>query len=385
MIMKTMALPDKKSDLPSTPKGRSYSDVAKRTVITKTSLMNLAATDSSTNGYLISDNTQPDTTIRSTIWRHARVSNGFFLDISKIPNVTEQQHLEYLADQHGGARNFNGIKFIGKNKERYLEVYPVPDIITSFTTQGVYYENPRLRLLPCKALEGEGEVVQLNLSELPPLGEDRITSELSEVLTKFGNIMDFGLKYESSRGFFTGLGYAVIQRPKANSFNKLEHIIYFNGGKEFCYATFPDIPVWCRYCHSEDHTKYECAKSKARILCYSCDKYGHISKECPSPARSKKNGTKPFKKQRKINRASEQVEDIDSQSTAQLPPSHELLKSQWAPPKSPTILYNGTQTQAIVEDQSFFSSNPFEALLCSGKVIKGSNKTKEYFLRLNFI
>ncbi|KAG1368970.1 hypothetical protein G6F61_012730 [Rhizopus arrhizus] len=87
-----------------------------------------------------------------------------------------------------------------------------------------------------------------------------------------------------------------------------------------------------------------------------------MSKECPSPARSKTNGTKPFKKQRKINRPSEQVEHIDSPSTAQLPASHELLKSQWAPPKSPTIQYNDTQTQAIVEDQSFFSSNPFEAL-----------------------
>ncbi|KAG1131943.1 hypothetical protein G6F37_013459 [Rhizopus arrhizus] len=111
-----MALPDKKSDLPSTPKGRSYSDVAKRTVITKTSLMNLAVTDSSTNGYLTSDNTQPDITARSTIWRHARVSNGFFLNISKIPNVTEQQHREYLADQYGSARNFNGIKFFGKKQ-----------------------------------------------------------------------------------------------------------------------------------------------------------------------------------------------------------------------------------------------------------------------------
>ncbi|KAG1124689.1 hypothetical protein G6F38_013886 [Rhizopus arrhizus] len=100
-----------------------------------------------------------------------------------------------------------------------------------------------------------------------------------------------------------------------------------------------------------------------------------MSKECPSPARSKNNGTKPFKKQRKINRSSEQVEDIDSQSTAQLPPSHELLKSQWAPPKSPTTLYNGTQTQSIVEDQSFFSSNPFEALHEKSK--EGDDEEKE--------
>jgi hypothetical protein len=239
-----MALPDKLSDPPSTPKGRSYSDVAKRTVITKTSLMNLADTDSLNSEHFNSDITNPNNIVKSAIWRHARVANGFFLDISKIPNVTEQQHLEYLADQHGGACNFNGIKFIGQNKERYLEVYPVPEIITSFTTQGVYYENSKLRLLPCKALEGEGEVVQLNLSEIPPLGNDKITSELQIALSKLGHIMDFGLKYEPARGFFTGLGYAIIQRPKENNFKKLEHIVSFQGNNELRYACLvPLLPL----------------------------------------------------------------------------------------------------------------------------------------------
>ncbi|KAG1032753.1 hypothetical protein G6F43_013702 [Rhizopus delemar] len=41
------------------------------------------------------------------------------------------------------------------------------------------------------------------------------------------------------------------------------------------------MPTWCRYCHKEGHTKFECPASKARIICYSCHQHGHRSFECP--------------------------------------------------------------------------------------------------------
>jgi hypothetical protein len=41
------------------------------------------------------------------------------------------------------------------------------------------------------------------------------------------------------------------------------------------------MPVRCRYCHQEGHTKFECSLSKARILCYNCHQQGHSSFECP--------------------------------------------------------------------------------------------------------
>ncbi|KAI9478571.1 MAG: hypothetical protein EXX96DRAFT_525222 [Benjaminiella poitrasii] len=41
------------------------------------------------------------------------------------------------------------------------------------------------------------------------------------------------------------------------------------------------MPTWCRYCYKENHTKYECAKSKASILCYPCFERGHRSFSCP--------------------------------------------------------------------------------------------------------
>ncbi|CAO3641245.1 unnamed protein product [Cunninghamella echinulata] len=41
------------------------------------------------------------------------------------------------------------------------------------------------------------------------------------------------------------------------------------------------MPRWCRYCHQEGHTKFECEKSKVRVICYSCYGDGHRSSECP--------------------------------------------------------------------------------------------------------
>ncbi|KAI9356640.1 hypothetical protein BD770DRAFT_308350, partial [Pilaira anomala] len=168
----------------------------------------------------------------------------------------------------------------GRNKDRYIEVHPDTSIVDTFITKGVSYGKSKLRLLPCKALEGEGEVVHLNLPDLPFLSHIELRSELLKALSIFGEVKDIGLKFEPVRGFFMGGGYAVLHRPKNHNFKTLTHNIFLAGCDEFCHATFPAMPIWCRYCHSEQHTKYECQKSKDRILCYSCDKYGHFSKYC---------------------------------------------------------------------------------------------------------
>ncbi|KAI9485920.1 MAG: hypothetical protein EXX96DRAFT_604173 [Benjaminiella poitrasii] len=37
------------------------------------------------------------------------------------------------------------------------------------------------------------------------------------------------------------------------------------------HALWRNMPTWCRYCHREGHTKFECLKSKASIICYDCN------------------------------------------------------------------------------------------------------------------
>jgi hypothetical protein len=43
------------------------------------------------------------TTLKTRIWRHARTKNGYILDISKIPNMTDEQHLKVIASQYQAA------------------------------------------------------------------------------------------------------------------------------------------------------------------------------------------------------------------------------------------------------------------------------------------
>lgn len=90
----------------------------------------------------------------------ARTNGGYFLDISKIPNTTVQQHLQAL-DQQYKASNFIGIKFLGKANQRYMEIYPNTDIFQRFLAEGVMYasENSKTQLLLCKAVDGDGKLI----------------------------------------------------------------------------------------------------------------------------------------------------------------------------------------------------------------------------------
>ncbi|KAG2192871.1 hypothetical protein INT47_006043 [Mucor saturninus] len=134
----------------------SYRDaVTKRLPSTKRSLIDndiLASNDST-------GTVDTDKIIRTSIWRHARSRQGFLLDISKVPTISDVEHLTTIAHQYSGAKNFYGIKFLGKSSKRYIEIYPSNEILTKFTDEGVYYEKLKTRLLPCPAIEGDGKEI----------------------------------------------------------------------------------------------------------------------------------------------------------------------------------------------------------------------------------
>ncbi|CAO3653343.1 unnamed protein product [Mucor fragilis] len=131
-------------------------------------------------------------------------------------------------------------------------------------------------------------------------------------------------------GWFMGTGYAIIQQLPNATYPILHHSITGQtdtNAEEFCHATFPDVATWCRYCHEEGHTKFECPKALARIICYNCDKAGHRQDTCSQP--KKGSSDREFKKARKT--------PVTISST-------EANKSQWAP--------NNTKNSDIAEQQS---------------------------------
>ncbi|KAG1135539.1 hypothetical protein G6F37_012744 [Rhizopus arrhizus] len=195
---------------------------------------------------------------------------------------------------------------------RYLEVYIEKendnnDIMNS----GLIFPDANLKVYPCPSLNDSAKVVNIKLSHLPLLPKKEVLEGLQRSLQVFGEIMDLGITTEPATGFFMGAGYAVlniqqeVNVAERKLFQALSHQISWCESKEFFHATWNNMPTWCRYCHKEGHTKFECPDSKARIICYSCHQNGHRSFECPRR-------NMPMNTNKKRDRKSYQTKQIDS-------------------------------------------------------------------------
>ncbi|KAG2199329.1 hypothetical protein INT47_012963 [Mucor saturninus] len=184
-------------------------------------------------------------------------------------------------------RKFQRSQMLNISLPLFTKIHPSNEILTKFTAEGVYYEKLKSRLLPCPAIEGDGKVIQLSLSEIPLLPEPEILE---------------------------GLRYTIIQQLTGQSYATLQHTINWNE-EEYCYATFPDMPTWCRYCHSEDHTSTN-VKKRLLVFCATRDKYGHRAAEYAKPDASE-----------------------------------ELMKSKWAPSIETTISATGHHKKHVPVEQ----------------------------------
>ncbi|CEP06838.1 hypothetical protein [Parasitella parasitica] len=130
-----MALSSKKQNPPGAPVpgSRSYADAASNHITTTPQSLMHREADHTCFG--TPTNTQLRS-IKTRIWRHARTVNGYFLDISKIRNMTDQQHLIVLNKQYK-AINFHGVKTLGKTNQRYIEIYPNETIAERLLNDGV--------------------------------------------------------------------------------------------------------------------------------------------------------------------------------------------------------------------------------------------------------
>ncbi|GAA5802008.1 hypothetical protein HPULCUR_007468 [Helicostylum pulchrum] len=168
-------------------------------------------------------------------------------------------------------------------------------------------------------------------------------------MSHLGEIVDLGLNYESEMGWFMGTGYVVLQQNPEKTYAPLCHKLPWGNTEEFFHATFPDMPTWCRYCHEDGHTKYDCSKSRASILCFACDQFGHRQAECPNPRSSKSTKARTLKKPRKTL-ANEQVQDASS----------ELMKSKYASTPAPSISTSSiSQLDFTIANTSFLHDKEY--------------------------
>ncbi|KAI9252232.1 hypothetical protein EDC94DRAFT_493155, partial [Helicostylum pulchrum] len=74
--------------------------------------------------------------IQSRVWRDTFSNNGYILEVSKLKDLTNYQHLSVIHSIYGST-SFHGIKFLGKPTQRYFELYPKDAILEKFITEGV--------------------------------------------------------------------------------------------------------------------------------------------------------------------------------------------------------------------------------------------------------
>lgn len=234
---------------------------------------------------------------QTRIYRAARSIHAYLLDITPCKNIyTVDQCVVELSNQHPKIHAFT---IVNDGPTRYLEVYLDPKYdINDIKNTGVTFAKANVKILPCTAIKEESSIVRLKLSHLPMFVPEEVLAGLSKSLAIFGTILDIGITTHQATGMFMGTGYAVLdiyKKPGTTATEKfvpLSHqISWMEDTKEMFRATWNSMPTWCRFCHKDGHTKYECAESRARILCYACHEHGHRSFEC-SKRRTGKSSTK---------------------------------------------------------------------------------------------
>jgi hypothetical protein len=245
------------------------------------------------NGRLDNVTLEDGFTIRhSHIWRTSRSEGAFLFDLAGIPG-TEQQHVAIITEQY--PHQYGVLIKRDSPGARYAEVYvdtaDHPDILT----RGILYDDLKLRVIPNTAFPDNQNIVRLSLRNLPFYKPPVLLEGLQQSLGVYGRVLDVGILRDPKTKAYMGDGYAVLSLPKADdssagSLPRLTHNISWKTGQEGFYATWSNMPTWCRYCHEEGHTKFDCAKSLANLLCYNCHNLGHRSSDCPrrNPGTNKK-------------------------------------------------------------------------------------------------
>lgn len=314
-----VAEPEKTAQPKTKPKPRSYAQVvsAKQSV----SLMHQGITAP------YQDSDSPLREYQSRIYRAARSANAIMLDITHVKSqYTDLQCMQELKNQYP---NVYACNILRDGSTQYLELYIEQDE-NEILINGVVFSKLKLRVIPCQAVDDKVKMIRVKLSHLPMLPREAVLEGLKKSLSPFGQLKDVGIHTEATTGFFMGAGYAVLAVPlentdQANStYQELDHNIQWCEEKtEIFHATWDNMPTWCRYCHKIGHTKFDCEKSKARIVCYSCHQFGHRSFECP-----RKQTHNPSKKAKRENRITSLEQTTSKPSTDKAPDNSAIQTEQ---------------------------------------------------------
>ncbi|SAL97434.1 hypothetical protein [Absidia glauca] len=220
--------------------------------------------------------------IRTHHWKPGRNPGSMFFDIGAA-NITHLQSYKYILEQYPTRV---AVVPISQGPRRLVEVnFDVDDPnINIALTNGLKVASSNSLIIPCLAInvkESDLNIVRLSLTRLPLLRESKLLDGLKLSLAKYGSIIDVGIYREQSTQTYMGTGYAILNRSNTKGLEPLTHNIAWDDSMAGYYATWEDMPKWCRYCHSEGHLVGECQILLDRTACYNCKQPGHKAAVCP--------------------------------------------------------------------------------------------------------
>lgn len=196
------------------------------------------------------DETRYSRIIQTRIYRSARTAGAYLFNITACKNrYNDQQCMIELKNQHP---NVHACVPLNDNNTRYLEVYITPDNdLNDIRQEGNVFSDANLKVIPCKAVDDQSQIVKLKLSHLPMLPEKEVLEGLQQSLAMFGNILDILILNDPVTGFFMGGGFAYIDVAQANAiaperkYQELSHqISWMESPKEVFRATWNNMPTW---------------------------------------------------------------------------------------------------------------------------------------------
>ncbi|KAL9536471.1 hypothetical protein MBANPS3_012627, partial [Mucor bainieri] len=140
----------------------------------------------------------------------------------------------------------------------------------------------------------DASIVRLSLSGLPFLQLRLLKKSLHDWLTRFGEVLDFGLSKKD--GFYVGGGYATIAiptgKPCAQDPCPVEHQHFVplqrfvpweedDGDVRKITLSWDAMPDFCRCCGASDHCRADCPHRLSWMKCFNCNQKGHEFKHCP--------------------------------------------------------------------------------------------------------
>ncbi|KAG0745909.1 hypothetical protein G6F23_004019 [Rhizopus arrhizus] len=235
------------------------------------------ATDSST-----SDQTRP-------VWKRG------YSDYSVIYNLSRRQHLISVSEFYQSVKEllpferFLGTRSYKDPNQGLLVEFSVKaeDDCQTLVQLTVQIGDHLLR--PSCSLPPDSNVIQVHLTELPFADSASDSTKLTNLFSKFGQVLSLSLDVEKHSGIFADSGTIVLSIPVISTsipvrsrpvkvYSPLTHEMEF---EEFgiIRATWRNMPAYCRYCHKTDHFKKDC-KSRPNNSCHTCGQIDHTNFRC---------------------------------------------------------------------------------------------------------